>query len=103
MLGGGPAGAEREGRGTHGQVARLGAPGAAERLGDLLEAGPHQAGQADDLAAMRVAINDAMEHTKDWPGVNGVFNITPTDHLGLDKRSTFLSQIRGDKFLLIEE
>jgi branched-chain amino acid transport system substrate-binding protein len=52
---------------------------------------------------MRIAIKDAMERTKDWPGVNGVFNITPTDHLGLDKRSTFLSQIKGGKFVLIEE
>jgi branched-chain amino acid transport system substrate-binding protein len=57
----------------------------------------------DDLAAMRVAIKDAMEHTKEWPGMNGIFNITPTDHLGLDKRSTFLSQIKGGKFVLIEE
>jgi branched-chain amino acid transport system substrate-binding protein len=59
--------------------------------------------KADDLAATRVAIKDAMERTKEWPGVNGVFNITPTDHLGLDKRSTFLSQIKGGKFVLIEE
>ncbi len=58
---------------------------------------------ADDLAAVRVAIKDAMEHTREWPGVNGVFNITPADHLGLDKRSTFLSQIKGGKFVLIEE
>jgi branched-chain amino acid transport system substrate-binding protein len=59
--------------------------------------------KANDLAAMRVAIKDSMERTKEWPGVNGVFNITPTDHLGLDKRSTFLSQIKGGKFVLIEE
>jgi len=59
--------------------------------------------KADDLAATRVAIKDAMERTEGWPGVNGVFNITPTDHLGLDKRSTFLSQIKGGKFVLIEE
>jgi branched-chain amino acid transport system substrate-binding protein len=59
--------------------------------------------KADDLAAMRVAIKDAMERTKEWPGVNGIFTITPTDHLGLDTRSTFLSQIKGGKFVLIEE
>ena len=59
--------------------------------------------KVDDLAATRVAIKDAMEHTREWPGVNGIFNITPTDHLGLDKRSTFLSQIKGGKFVLIEE
>jgi branched-chain amino acid transport system substrate-binding protein len=59
--------------------------------------------KADDLAATRIAIKDAMERTREWPGVNGVFNITPADHLGLDKRSTFLSQIKGGKFVLIEE
>ena len=59
--------------------------------------------KADDLAASRIAIKDAMERTKEWPGVNGVFNITTADHLGLDKRSTFLSQIKGGKFVLIEE
>ncbi len=59
--------------------------------------------KADDLAAMRVAIKDAMERTREWPGVNGIFTVTPTDHLGLDARSTFLSQIKGGKFVLIEE
>lgn len=56
-----------------------------------------------DLAATRVAIKDAMEQTREWPGVDGIYNITPTDHLGLDKRSTFLSQIKGSRFVLIEE
>jgi branched-chain amino acid transport system substrate-binding protein len=59
--------------------------------------------KADDLAGTRIAIKDAMERTKEWPAVCGVFNITPADHLGLDKRSTFLSQIKGGKFVLIEE
>ncbi|WP_426409669.1 ABC transporter substrate-binding protein [Bradyrhizobium ganzhouense] len=59
--------------------------------------------KSDDLTAARVAIKDAMERTKEWPGVNGVFNITPADHLGLDRRSTFLSQIKGGKFVLVEE
>lgn len=59
--------------------------------------------KVDDLAATRIAIKDAMERTKEWPGVNGVFNLTPADHLGLDKRSTFLSQIKGGKFVLVEE
>ncbi|MCC8954364.1 ABC transporter substrate-binding protein [Bradyrhizobium sp. Pear77] len=59
--------------------------------------------KTDDLAATRIAIKNAMEQTREWPGVNGVFNVTPTDHLGLDKRSTFLSQIKGGRFVLIEE
>ena len=57
----------------------------------------------EDLAATRIAIKDAMERTREWPGVNGVFNLGSTDHLGLDKRSTFLSQIKGGRFVLIEE
>ncbi|WP_219682007.1 ABC transporter substrate-binding protein [Bradyrhizobium canariense] len=61
------------------------------------------AAMRDDLAGTRVAIKDAMEKTREWPGVNGVFNITSSDHLGLDKRSTFLSQIKGGRFVLIEE
>jgi branched-chain amino acid transport system substrate-binding protein len=59
--------------------------------------------KADDLAAVRIAIKDAMEQTREWPGVNGVFNLGPDDHLGLDKRSTFLSRIKGGRFTLIEE
>jgi branched-chain amino acid transport system substrate-binding protein len=57
----------------------------------------------EDLAATRIAIKEAMERTREWPGVNGVFNLSSTDHLGLDKRSTFLSQIKGGRFVLIEE
>lgn len=56
-----------------------------------------------DTAATRLAIKDALESTKDYFGVNGVYNITPADHLGLDQRSTFLAQVRGGKFVLIEE
>jgi branched-chain amino acid transport system substrate-binding protein len=59
--------------------------------------------KTDDLAATRIAIKDAIERTREWPAVCGVFNITAADHLGLDKRSTFLSQIKGGKFVLIEE
>jgi len=59
--------------------------------------------QQGDLAAMRIAIKNALERTKDYAGVNGIFNLTPDDHLGLDKRSTFLSQIKNGQFVLIEE
>jgi branched-chain amino acid transport system substrate-binding protein len=64
-----------------------------------LEVGARQA----DLPSTRVAIKNSLEHTKDFLGVNGVFNLTPEDHLGLDKRSTFLSQIKDGRFVLIEE
>jgi len=64
-----------------------------------LQAGTKQA----DLPAMRISIKNSLEHTKDYAGVNGIFNMTPEDHLGLDKRSTFLSQIKNGRFMLIEE
>lgn len=57
---------------------------------------------ADDLPAMRIAIRDALEKT-DHVGVIGVYKIRPEDHLGLDKRSTFLSKIQNGKFILVEE
>jgi branched-chain amino acid transport system substrate-binding protein len=56
-----------------------------------------------DLAAMRIAIKNSLENTREYLGVNGIFNITSEDHLGLDKRSTFLSQIKNGHFVLIEE
>jgi branched-chain amino acid transport system substrate-binding protein len=64
-----------------------------------VDAGTKQA----DLPAMRIAIKNALEQTRDYLGVNGIFNLTPDDHLGLDKRSTFLSQVKNGRFVLIEE
>lgn len=57
----------------------------------------------DDLPAMRIAVKDAIENTKNYVGVNGVFDLSRDNHLGLDKRSTFLSQIKNGRFVLIEE
>ncbi|MDA9433610.1 ABC transporter substrate-binding protein [Bradyrhizobium sp. CCBAU 51627] len=59
--------------------------------------------QKDDLPAMRIAVNDAMQRIKEFPGVDGVFNFTSTDHLGLDGRSNFLAQVRGGRFILLRE
>jgi branched-chain amino acid transport system substrate-binding protein len=30
-------------------------------------------------------LRDALEQTSKWPGVSGVFTMTPTDHSGLTK------------------
>jgi branched-chain amino acid transport system substrate-binding protein len=35
----------------------------------------------------RVALRDALEATKDLVGVHGVFNMSPTDHMGFDQRA----------------
>ncbi len=50
----------------------------------------------------RKRLRDAVEATKDFPGVDGVFNYSPTDHLGLDLRSTFLTVVKNGKFTLLQ-
>jgi len=38
-----------------------------------------------DLTKARQLIRDGLEETKDWVGTAGRFNMSPTDHTGLDK------------------
>jgi branched-chain amino acid transport system substrate-binding protein len=52
------------------------------------------------LEDARQRLRDAVETTKDFPGVDGIFNYSATDHLGLDLRSTFLAEVKGGKFVL---
>ena len=35
----------------------------------------------------RAALRDALEQVKEAPGAHGIFNMSPTDHLGLDQRA----------------
>jgi len=44
------------------------------------------------------AIRDALESTKGLVGVTGVFNMSPTDHLGIDDRSLYMVDIRGGEW-----
>jgi len=37
--------------------------------------------------AFRSALRDALEQVKEAPGAHGIFNMSPTDHLGLDQRA----------------
>ncbi len=43
----------------------------------------------------RAALRDALEQTKDVSGAHGVFNLTPTDHLGLDQRARVMVKIEN--------
>jgi branched-chain amino acid transport system substrate-binding protein len=52
-------------------------------------------------AEFRAALRDAIEGTKGVAGPNGVYNMTPTDHLGLDERSRVLTQIVGGTWKLV--
>ena len=43
--------------------------------------------------AFRVALRDALEGVKDVKGAHGIFNMSPTDHLGLDQRARVMVEI----------
>ncbi len=41
----------------------------------------------------RAALRAALESVKDAAGAHGIFNMSPTDHLGLDQRAAVMVQI----------
>ena len=41
----------------------------------------------------RAALRDALEQLQDVPGAHGIFNMSPTDHLGLDQRARVMVKI----------
>ncbi|HBC93015.1 MAG TPA: ABC transporter substrate-binding protein [Pelotomaculum sp.] len=50
----------------------------------------------------RAGIRDQLEKTSNFTGVSGVFNLTPTDHNGLDEDSMVLVRIRNGQWELME-
>ncbi|WP_151639193.1 ABC transporter substrate-binding protein [Noviherbaspirillum aerium] len=48
----------------------------------------------------RAALRDALENVKDVPASHGIFNMSPTDHLGLDQRSRVMVRIVDGKWKL---
>jgi len=45
--------------------------------------------------AFRAALRDAIEQVKELPGAHGIFNMSPTDHLGLDQRARVMVKIEN--------
>ena len=43
----------------------------------------------------RIALRDALENTKELHGAHGIFNMSPTDHLGLDQRARVMVKIEN--------
>ena len=43
----------------------------------------------------RAALRDALEGTKNVAGAHGIFNMSPTDHLGLDQRARVMVKIEN--------
>jgi branched-chain amino acid transport system substrate-binding protein len=50
----------------------------------------------------RAALRDALENTKNVAGAHGIFNMSPTDHLGLDQRARVMVKIENGKWKLQE-
>ena len=43
----------------------------------------------------RAALRDALENAKDVHGAHGIFNMSPTDHLGLDQRARVMVKVEN--------
>ena len=48
----------------------------------------------------RAALRDALEGVKNAPGAHGIFNMSATDHLGLDQRAAVVVQIKNGMWQL---
>ena len=53
--------------------------------------------------AFRGALRDAIEQQRDVVGCQGVFNMSPTNHNGMDERARVLVTIKDGKFRLLPE
>jgi len=65
----------------------------------LLIADAIRRANSDDPAAIR----DALEATKDLPGVTGMFNMSASDHLGIDQNSLYMVEIKDGDWELIDK
>jgi len=54
---------------------------------------------APGTPAFRNALRDALEGTKNFADTNGVVNMTPNDHIGLDQRARVMVEIRDSKWV----
>ncbi|MDE2613225.1 MAG: ABC transporter substrate-binding protein [Burkholderiales bacterium] len=48
----------------------------------------------------RAALRDALEGSKEIAGAHGIFNMSPTDHLGLDQRAAVIVEIKNGAWVL---
>jgi branched-chain amino acid transport system substrate-binding protein len=67
-------------------------------FGDMVRKGA----DVSDLEAARRGLRDGIEATKNYVGVSGVFNFSPTDHVGLlPKGAVLLSTVKNGRFVLL--
>lgn len=53
--------------------------------------------------AFRVALRDALEREREVVGCQGVFNLSPADHNGMDERARVLVTVKDGRFRLLAE
>ena len=72
--------------------------------GVLLAAAVPQAlkGGQPGTPEFRKALRDALEKIQNVPASHGIFNMSPTDHLGLDQRARVMVQIANGKWKLVD-
>ncbi|MCM0019697.1 MAG: ABC transporter substrate-binding protein [Tagaea sp.] len=49
----------------------------------------------------KARVRDEIEKTTNFVGVDGIFNMTPTDHMGLDQRSFKMVEVRNNTWRLL--
>jgi len=50
----------------------------------------------------RDKLRDSVEETKQFIGTHGVFNMTPQDHMGLDRRAAVMVEVKNGKWVLAQ-
>ncbi len=55
-----------------------------------------------DTVEFRTALRDNLEKTKGLVGVNGVYNMSPTDHIGLDDRGRVLIEVKNGNWSFVK-
>lgn len=62
-----------------------------------------KAGHQPGTQEFRVALRDAIESTKEIKATNGVYNMSATDHIGLDQRSRVMTRIETGAWKYVGE
>jgi branched-chain amino acid transport system substrate-binding protein len=58
---------------------------------------------APGTEAFRSALRDALEQAREVVGCQGVFNMSATNHNGMDERARVLVEVRDGRFRLLPE
>jgi branched-chain amino acid transport system substrate-binding protein len=54
----------------------------------------------DEVGTDKQAVRDALEQVSDWPGISGVFTMSPDDHSGLTKDALVMVTVEGGRWRL---